>query len=106
MYFTGFYYMSPKSTRTKIVIEITLLLQASFCLWLVQVGYGFLGKDPEVLIAISLVLITHGNENPIHHVPFAYFVFKLKCEVVNFSRSPSACIYGRHINISWCIIST
>ena len=45
--------MSPNWTRTKIVIEITPLLQACSCLLLVQGGYGFLGTDPEVLIALS-----------------------------------------------------
>ena len=37
-----FYFMSPKWTKTKIVIEITLLLQAYSCLLLVQADYGFL----------------------------------------------------------------
>ena len=65
--------MSPKWTRTKIVIEITLLLQAYSCLPLLQAGYGFLGIDPEVLIAIHLVLIVHSNENPFHHVLIGIF---------------------------------
>ena len=60
--------MSPKWTRTKIVIEITPLLHAYSCLQLVQAGYGFLGIDPKVLIAIVHVLIVHGNKNPFHHV--------------------------------------
>ena len=61
----GLYVMSPKWTRTKIVIEITLLLQAYSCLLLVQVAYGF---------AIGLVLITHCNENPVHHILICIFV--------------------------------
>ena len=65
--------MSPKWTRTKIVIEITLVLQAYSCLPLVQADYGFLGIDPEVLIAIGLVLIAHSNENPFHHVLICIF---------------------------------
>ena len=59
--------MSPKWTRTKIVNEITLLLQAYSCLWLVQVPHEFLRIGPEILIEIGLVLIAHGNENPFHH---------------------------------------
>ena len=66
--FFGFHFMSPKWTKTKIVIEITLLLQAYSCLPLVQVAYGFLRIAPGVLIEISLVLVAHGNENPFHHV--------------------------------------
>ena len=69
MYFTlVFILMSPKWTRTKIVIGRTLLLLAYSCLPLVQACYGFLGIDPEFLIAIGLVLIVHGNENPFHHI--------------------------------------
>ena len=64
----GFYFMSPKWTRTKIVIEITLLLQAYSCLLLVQLAYGYLGIGPEVLIAISLVLTVYSDENAFHHV--------------------------------------
>ena len=60
--------MSPKWTKTKIVIEITLFLQAFSCLPCVQVDYGFLRIDAEVLIETSLVLIAHGNENPSQHV--------------------------------------
>ena len=70
----GFYSMSPKWTKTKIVIEITLPLQAYSCLLLVQGAYGFLGFGPEVLIEISLVLIAHGNENPFHHILVCIFV--------------------------------
>ena len=65
----GFYFMSLKWTRTKVVIEITLLLQAYSCLRVVQVGYRFLGIDPEVLIAIGLVLIVH----PFHHILICIF---------------------------------
>ena len=66
---------SPKWSRTKIVgvVEITLPLQSDSCLVLVQVAYGFLGIGPEVLIAISLVLIVHCNENPFHHVLVCIF---------------------------------
>ena len=60
----GFYFMSPKWTRTKFVIVISLSLQAFWCLPLVQQSYRFLCTYPEVLIAISLVLIVHGKENP------------------------------------------
>ena len=60
--------MSPKWTITKIVIEITLLLQAYPCLLLVKVSYGFQRIDPEVLIEISLVLIAHGNKNSFYHI--------------------------------------
>ena len=74
IYFTlVFILLSPKWTRTKIVIEITQHLQAYSCLLLVQAGYRFLGIDPEVLIAISLVLIGHSNENPFHHVVICIF---------------------------------
>ena len=73
VFYFGFYYMSPKWTRTEIVIEITLLLQAYFCLLLVQVGDGFLRIYPEVLIAIGLVVIAHGNENPFHHILICIF---------------------------------
>ena len=55
--------MSPQWTRTKIVIEITLLLQAYSCLPLVQAAYGLLGIGHEVLIEIRLALILHSNEN-------------------------------------------
>ena len=70
----GFYFMSPKWTRTKIAIEIALLLQAYSCLLLVQVAYGFLRIGPEVLIEIGLVLIAVGNENPFHHVLICMFI--------------------------------
>ena len=69
----GFYFMSPKWTRTKIEIEITLLLQAYSCLTLVQ-AYGFLRIGHEVLIEIGLVVIVHGNENPFHHVLICIFI--------------------------------
>ena len=68
VFYFGFYFMSPKWTRTKIVIEITPLLQAYSCLLLVQAVYRFVGIGPEVLIAISLGLVVHSNENPFHHV--------------------------------------
>ena len=61
-------FMSQKWTKTKIVIEITLVQQAFSCLPLVQAAYRFLRISPEVLIEISLVLIAHGNENPFHHI--------------------------------------
>ena len=64
----GFYFMSPKGTNTKIVIEILPLLQEYSCLLLVQVGYGFLRISPEVLIEISLVHVVHDNENPFQHI--------------------------------------
>ena len=103
----GFYFMSPKRTRTRIGIGITLLLQAYSCLPLVQVVYGFLGIGPEVLIAISLVLIVHGNENPSIMFSFAYSSSRLsKCEVVNFSRSHLAGMNGRCISIFQCILIT
>ena len=74
MYFAlVFYFMSPKWTRTIIVIGITLLLQAYSCLPLEQVAYRFLGIGPEILIAIGLVLILHGNENPFHHILICIF---------------------------------
>ena len=60
--------MSPKWTRTKIVIEIALLRQAYSCLPLVQAAYGFLGIGPEILIGIGLVLVAHDTKNPFHHV--------------------------------------
>ena len=66
--------MSPKWTKTKIVTEITLLLQGYSCLLLVQAGYGLLGIGPEVLIAIGLVRVVYGNENPFHHVSVCMFV--------------------------------
>ena len=50
----GFYFMSPKWTKTKIEIEITLLLQAYSCLPLVQAVYGLPRISPEVLIEFSL----------------------------------------------------
>ena len=64
----GFNFMSPKRTRTKHMIVISPSLQAYWCLPLVQRCYGFHCTYPEVLIAISLVLIVHGNENPFQHV--------------------------------------
>ena len=70
----GFYFMSMKWTRTKIVIEITLLLQAYCCLPFVQAPYGVLQIGHEILIEISLVLFAHGNENPFHHVLVCVFM--------------------------------
>ena len=64
----GFYLTCPKWTQTKIVIEITQLLQAFSCLPFVQEAYGFLRISPEVLIEIGFVLIAHRNENPFQHV--------------------------------------
>ena len=64
----GFYFMSPKWTKIKIVIEITPLLQAYSCLPLVQAAHRFMGIGPEVLIAIGLVIAVHSNDNPFHHV--------------------------------------
>ena len=75
MYFAlVFNFMSPKWTKTKIVIEITPLLHALPYLPLVQLGYGFLRISPEVLIEIGLVLIVHGNENPFQYVLICIFV--------------------------------
>ena len=73
VFYFGFYSMSPKWTRTKIEMEITLLLQAYSCLPLLQADYGFLGIDPEVLNTISLVLIVHGNKDLFHHVLVCIF---------------------------------
>ena len=70
----GFYFMSPKWTKTTIVIEITPLIQAFSCLPLVQAGYGFLRIDHEVFIEISLVLIAHGIENPFKNVLVCIFI--------------------------------
>ena len=97
----GFYFMSPKWTRTEIVIDITLLLQTYCCLLLVQVANRFLRIGPEVPIAISLVLIEHGKENPFHRILVCiYSTFKqLKCEAVNFSRSHLAHANVRHISV-------
>ena len=64
--------MSPKWTKTKIVIEITLLLQAFSCLPLVQAAYGFLRISHEVLIEIGLVLIAHHNEDAFQMFLFAF----------------------------------
>ena len=69
----GYYFMSPKWTRTKLVIEMTLLLQDYSCLLLLQAAYGFLGIGPGVLIAIGLVLVVHSSENPLHHVLICIF---------------------------------
>ena len=72
----GFYFMSPKWTKTKIVIEInspaTGLFLSSSCtggLWMPENG-------PEVLIEISLVLVAHRNEDPFQHVLVCIFVIK------------------------------
>ena len=62
--------------QNKIVIEITLLLMACFCQWLVQALYGYSRTSPEVLIEIGLVLIAHGNVNPCHHVLVCIFVIQ------------------------------
>ena len=121
----GFYFMSKKWTRTKFVIEISLSLQAYWCLplyrgatgssahtlkfslqsalfslcmamrilfstlslhvyWclpLVQRCYRFLCTYPEVLIAIGLILIVHGNENPFQHILVCKFSY-LGCQNV------------------------
>ena len=71
----GFYFMSLKWTETKIVIEITPLLQAYSCLALVKVGYGFLRISPDIFIEISLVLVVHSNENPFQHVLGFWFCY-------------------------------
>ena len=69
----GFYFMSPKWTKTKIVIKITLLLHSYSCLPLVEAGYGVWRINPEVLIEIGHVLIAHGNQNSFqHHLHFDY----------------------------------
>ena len=103
----GFYFMSPKWTRTKIVIGITLLLQAEFCLLLVHMGYGFLRIYPELLIAIRLLLSHIVMRILFIMFSSAYFIFKLlKCEAANFSRSSLACMNGRQINILWHILCT
>ena len=60
--------------QTKIVIGITLILQAYSSLPLVQVGYGVWRISPEVLTEISLVLIVHGNKNPFQHVLVCIFI--------------------------------
>ena len=70
----GFYFISPKWTETKILVEITLLLQAFSCLALVQTGYGLLRISPEALIEISLVLVVHDNENPFQHIHVCIFI--------------------------------
>ena len=78
--------MIPKWLRTKIVIEISLLLHPYSCLLLVHVGYRFWRIHPEVLIEISLVLITF---------LFAFSLVRVqKCEVVNFSRGHLAGVNG------------
>ena len=93
--------MSPKWSRTKIVIEITLLLHAYSCLLFLQAAYGFLRIGPEVLIEIDVALIAHSNENPFHHVLICILLFSLwKCDVVNFSRGCSAGMNGMHKTIS------
>ena len=74
MYFALFLFMSPIWTKTKIVIEIALLLQAYSCLPLVQAAYGFLQIGPEVLIKVGFVLVAHDNENLFHHVLVCIFV--------------------------------
>ena len=67
----GFYFTSPKWAKTKIVIEITLFLQAFSSLPLVQAPYRFLRIGPEALIEIGFVLIAH---NPFHHVLVCIFI--------------------------------
>ena len=74
VFYFGFYFMSPKWTRTKIVIEVSLLLKADSCLPLVQWAYGFLQIGAEILIEISLVLFAHSIENPFHHVLVCIFM--------------------------------
>ena len=74
VFYSGFYFMSPKLTTTKIVTEITPLLQAYSCLPPVQVGYRVLKISPEVLIEIGPVLIVHGNENPFDHILICIFI--------------------------------
>ena len=107
MYFAFFYFMSLKWTKTKIVIEITLLLQAYSCLPLVQAVYGFMRIGHEVLIEISFVLVAHSNENPFHHILVCIFIILvIKCEVVNFSRGFSAGANGMPISNFQHIINT
>ena len=73
-FYFGFYSMSPKWTRTKIVIEIALFLQAYSCLLLVQAVYRFQQIGSENLIEIGLFLVAHSNENPFHHVLVCIFM--------------------------------
>ena len=72
MYFAlVFYFMSPKWTRTNIVIEITLLLWAYSCLPLLQ----FLRICPEVPIEIGFALMVHSNGYPFHHILVCSFCY-------------------------------
>ena len=69
---------------------------------LVQRRYGFLCTYPEVLIAIGLVLVPHGNENPYSMFGFAIFIFRvLKCEAVIFYKYCLAGMHGMSISNFW-----
>ena len=100
----GFYSMSPKWTRTKIVIERTLLLQAYSCLPLAQAANRFLMKFSlqsalfSLCMAMRILFITF---------LFAYSAFKLlKCEVVNFRRSHLTHVNGRCLTIFQHVLIT
>ena len=98
--------MSPKWTKSKIVIEITLPQMPCFCLWLVQELYGCWRTSCVVLIGIGLVLIVHGR------ILFSMFLFAYSLlghenvKWLTFSRSQLACIHTMPISIFWCVMDT
>ena len=98
----GYNFMSPKWTRTELVIVVSPSPQAYISLLLVKRSYWFLCTYPEVLIAIGLILVVHGNENLFSMFWYATFVFRVpKCEVVNFDKYSLAGANGMSISDLW-----
>ena len=94
----GFYFMSPKWTRTKIVIVISLSLQTFCSLLLVQRSYRFLCTYLEVLIS-ALFSLYMAMRIVFSTFWFAIFIFGvLKCVVVNFVRYSLAGTNGMSIS--------
>ena len=103
VFYFGVNFLSPKWTRTKLMIVITPSLQPNdaFCLY-----RGAIGSSAHILkfsLQSVLFLLSMTTGILFSTFQFAKSIFRvLRCEAVNYDKYHSACANGTSISDSWC----
>ena len=98
----GFYFMSPKWTRTKLVIKISLSYRPidAYCLY-----RGAMGSSAHILkfsLQLAEFSLCMAMRILFSMFWFAIFIFRvLKCEAVSFVKYCSAGAHGMSISNFW-----
>ena len=98
----GFCFMSPKWTRTKLVIKISPSLQAYFAYCLYRCAIGSSAHILKFSLQLAMFSLCMVMRILFGTFWFAIFVFRvLKCEAVSFVKYHLAGVHGMSISNFW-----